>query len=184
MPSSSARSRAPYSVYFGDRAYYADQASSIAALRFLLDELGDDYFAHYQALRQKREHAVRMGANWYDLSPYPNFLVIDRLGVVRPELASPKAIDRAFFSADAGPAWSAEVRPRGVPVPRTGRRSPYRYRRHPATQAERRLAFALSEEGEPTIRGGRTMRRLPTYWDDLGRNNQRSWKSHRQTQWR
>lgn len=183
MPSSSRR-RAPYSVYFGDRAYYVDQASSVAALRVLLEELGDDYLTHYQALRRQREHAVLLGANWYDLSPYPSFLVIDRLGVERPELASPKAIDHAFFSAGTGPTWDEEVRPCGVPIPRTGRRSPYRYRRHPATQAERRQAFAVAEEGEPPIRGSRKFRQLPTYWDDLARTNQRSWKRQRRTQWR
>ncbi|WP_160195417.1 hypothetical protein [Microvirga sp. BSC39] len=42
------------------------------------------------------------------------------------------------------------------------------------------------EVGELGIRPGRIRRQrsLPTYWSDIPRQNERSWKSQRPTQWR
>lgn len=64
------------------------------------------------------------------------------------------------------------------PVPGTGSRSRYRgcYRR-PHTQAERRTAVWLVEDGEPRIRAQRRANYLPTRWDDLYRRTERNWKS-------
>lgn len=73
-----------------------------------------------------------------------------------------------------------------VPHTRGSRRSRQSdYLRYPKTQAERRLAAgAPVDEFEPTPRSARSRRHLPSAWDDQIRCNQRSWKSHRRTQWK
>lgn len=73
-----------------------------------------------------------------------------------------------------------------VPHTRGSRRSRQSdYLRYPKTQAERRLAGGGPvDEFEPAPRSARSRRYLPTAWDDQIRCNQRSWKSHRRTQWK
>jgi len=63
------------------------------------------------------------------------------------------------------------------PVPGTRKRSRYgNYIRRPYTQAERRDAVWLEEEGEPPIRASRRANYLPTRWDDMPRHTERCWK--------
>lgn len=64
------------------------------------------------------------------------------------------------------------------PVPGTSSRPRYgSYIRRPHTQAERRQACWLEEEGEPRIRAARRANYLPTRWDDQPRCMERGWKS-------
>lgn len=87
------------------------------------------------------------------------------------ELAPRKARDRFH-------TWNGEG-----PVPRTGRRRNYRFKRSIRTTQElRMIAGVLPEEGEPAWRGVR--RNLPTAWDDLFPHRDRSWKRHRRTRWK
>lgn len=87
---------------------------------------------------------------------------------------------------DAHTPWNEDLRPRGQPIPGTGKRGPYCYYRYPRTQRDRRLGYPVYEEGEPPIRGNRIPRMLPTCWEDLPRRSwrDRSWKRFRDTQWR
>lgn len=55
--------------------------------------------------------------------------------------------------------------------------------RHPRTQPERRLVAASLDQGIP-VRGKRRIRSLPTLWEDISKSQTRSWKAHRQHQWK
>lgn len=187
MLSESLRPCAPYSVFAGTRANFVGHATSFGALRALLSKLTAERSERFAELsRRRRDGFFDHGEPWHPLPGWFDFLVVDNRGDLRPDLDDVRKICRFFPSSNAfvDQGWNGDVRPRGAPIGGTGRRSPYRYRRHPATQAERRRAFAVAEEGEPPIRGGRKFRELPTYWDDLARTNQRNWKRQRRTQWR
>lgn len=82
--------------------------------------------------------------------------------------------------------WDGDVRPRGTPIPGTGKRvwcSMYRY---PRTQSERRMNQPVFDEGEPFIRNARMAFALPNAWDDRPRRNWniRNWKAFRRTRWK
>lgn len=119
-----------------------------------------------------------------------DYRVVDEWGVVRPDLEPHFMGTMAPYwnraaDADATP-WSAEVRPRGLPIAGTGRgRYRGRHWKHIAhTQAERRASCALEwEEGEVHIRARRNAVHLPSSWDESPRVIERSWKRHRKTQW-
>jgi hypothetical protein len=70
-------------------------------------------------------------------------------------------------------------------VPGTGLRLRYGrcWMRGPQTHSARRSDFDPIEEHEPRLRRARGTA-LPTAWDDLPRQHQRSWKKNRATQWR
>lgn len=72
------------------------------------------------------------------------------------------------------------------PVPRTGRRRFHsRYFRNVRTHsAIKASALVLVSDGEPPVRPCRNQANLPTCWDDVFRCTERSWKSHRATQWK
>lgn len=76
----------------------------------------------------------------------------------------------------------------GSPVPNVSkRRGGNGYWRWPRTQAERRLNQPDPEVrkwGEPPVRGRRTSASLPSAWDDIFRETQKSWKKQRRTQWK
>lgn len=76
----------------------------------------------------------------------------------------------------------------GRPVPNVSKlRGGAGYWRRPRTQAERRLNQRDSEArewGEPPIRGRRSSKALPSSWDDISRDKQKSWKKQRSTQWK
>lgn len=55
------------------------------------------------------------------------------------------------------------------------------YLRHIRTTQERRQWFAADEE---ILRLSRSPAQLPSYWSDIWRRTQRSWKAHRLTRWR
>ena len=82
--------------------------------------------------------------------------------------------------------WDGDVRPRGTPIPGTGKRvwcSQYRY---PRTQSERRMNQPVFDDGEPPIRGARMAFALPNAWDDRPRRDwgSRNWKDYRLTRWK
>ncbi len=88
-------------------------------------------------------------------------------------------------------AWRAKARNsfeyRNGPVPFTGRLVSYCYFRHPKTKAENRenSALAFDKDEYPIhIEKLRNRGKLPTAWDDLGRTNERNWKSFRRTQYK
>lgn len=54
------------------------------------------------------------------------------------------------------------------------------YLRHVRTTQERREWFA----SDAPLRGARSPKNLPTYWSDIWRKTQRSWKKFRKTQWK
>jgi len=95
-------------------------------------------------------------------------------------------LDAAF--AARAEAWRrrwrrllAEIPFRAAPVPFTGRRGGWVGFRRPRTTAEIAANAAALDDGIP-VRGRR--RNLPSAWDDLPRQVQRSWKAHRRTRWR
>lgn len=120
--------------------------------------------------------------------------VYDVRGRLRPELSVHWALPRQFDvppgklhrAVDWG--WDGDRRPRGAPIPGTGRSGGGSILRRPATQSERRQAFACVEDEVPVpcIRSRRQARRLPTAWDDTLRSDAShySWKRHRNTQWK
>lgn len=72
------------------------------------------------------------------------------------------------------------------PVPGIHGRRHYRYFRRPGTTPERRISFAIAEDGEPAPRAARNATNLPNSYDDIGRSNVecRNWKRFRKQQWR
>lgn len=65
---------------------------------------------------------------------------------------------------------------RDTPVPGTGRKWRYHGERKPKTKQER--------SQEVPTRAKRNSTNLPTSWDDIYSENQRSWKKFRKTQWK
>lgn len=125
---------------------------------------------------------------------HPHVEVVDARGRVRDEFSSPRKIlsyfncqpSRLGKMVDRG--WDADHRPRGTPIPGTGKSTPYgrMFYRRPRTQSERRLSFVIKEDGEPAIRKSRRASGMPTFWDDLPRKGwrDRSWKRYRSHQWK
>ncbi len=63
-------------------------------------------------------------------------------------------------------------------INRQGRRArAYGHWRGPRTSNEKRQAFVLKDEGEPSIRGRRNSNNLPTGWDDYYTHNDACWKT-------
>jgi hypothetical protein len=62
-------------------------------------------------------------------------------------------------------------------VPRTGKRPPYRFFRHPRNANVKRGLLGM----EDSLRG---IKVPPSNYDDLDRTCQRSWKQQRRTRWR
>ncbi len=180
--------RAPYEVFVGGRVFFAGFADSLCALRSLLHELQIQRRERFRALQAERQRALLEGQPLRPLPPYPFFLVFDRWGQLCPDLDSAGKIDRAFSSIKHAVSygWDGDIRPRGEPVPGTGRRFRYSrtYLRNPSTSQARRQAYFIKEEGEPEIRGRRRAHRLPSLWDDQPKTRERCWKQHRRTQWR
>lgn len=59
------------------------------------------------------------------------------------------------------------------------------YLRNVRTFAEHRAASGAEADGlSRLVRKARSTRNLPEAWDDIWRQNQRSWKKHRRRQWR
>lgn len=180
---------APYSVYLDEgRTRFVARVASLLELNDLLARLAEEHAEDYHRQEDRRNAAYRWGNPWRYLPLYREFraVVVDCRGVLRADLNSSWNI-RRFFSPlksaiDFG--WDGERRPRGFPVPGTGRRTAHcSYMRYPKTQRDRRWGVAVSDEGEPPIRGPRTAKGLPTAWDDQPRNKERGWKRHRATQW-
>lgn len=75
---------------------------------------------------------------------------------------------------------------RRMPVAGTSkRRGGGGYLRNVRTFAEHRAASAAEADGQGRlVRKARSTRNLPEAWDDIWRQNQRSWKKHRRRQWR
>lgn len=76
---------------------------------------------------------------------------------------------------------------RKTEVPFTGKRSGYRYYRHPKTTVERRQYFKDMydlDEYYFKVRSRRGFRALPNSWDDQVRHVERNWKSQRNHQWK
>lgn len=181
------RSLSPYSV-FADGSLVA-RAPDIQGLFDVLKTLSD-------GLREQRRVVVyQEGLVATELPPSRVHVeVFDARGVLRPELASFWSLGRYFNvpsdklhrARDHG--WDADHRPRGMPIPGTGRSSGYNLLRSPSTQSERRQDFFYSEDGEPSpsIRPRRRAHHIPTAWDDDIRSDygNRSWKRHRKTQWK
>lgn len=184
MLSATLRPCAPYAVFVASRSNLAGHAHSLAALHGLLCELSADRAQRFAERLQRRRDEFFLGAARNPIPGWPEFLVVDNRGELRPDLDDPRKIRRSFpaykHAIDGG--WNGDVRPRGMPIAGTGVRYG-RHRRHPQTQHERRWACPVMEDGEPTVRGRRRFRHLPSSWDDVARTNQRSWKSQRQTQW-
>ena len=185
MLSTPARPCAPYSVFVGNRSNFAGHAPSLRALYRLLCDLSAERAKRFAELSRRRRDEFYLHGTWDPLPGWPDFLVIDNRGELRPDLDDPRKIRRSFpahkHAVDGG--WNGDVRPRGTPIAGTGGRYG-RFRRHPHTQQERRWACPVVEEGEPVVRGRRRFRQLPSSWDDFARTNQRSWKHQRRTQWR
>ena len=55
--------------------------------------------------------------------------------------------------------------------------------RHPKTQQERKNSVSVDGD-EPKVRAKRNKRNLPTNWDDMSPERQRSWKKYRKTQFK
>ena len=146
---------------------------------------------HY-ILRDFRDLGFRVGdrvAINAELSGYERFpsecRVYDAKGNRRHDLESPDSQSFRNHWLTSEVLWTAELRPRGVVIPGTGKHVWCSSYRHPKTQAERRKAFRLADEGEPPIRGPRLPNHLPNLWDDRVRPlNQRSWKHFRKTRWK
>lgn len=184
-----ARPRAPYRVYRGDA--FVAAAPTLEHLCQLLEALEQQDLAARQAFEVARDR--RPGVFLVDRPAPPRPHVIDARGAERDDLCAPWAI-RHYFNHGTKTAprlaewpWDGDVRPRGAPVPGTGRRARYGrcYLRYPSTQRDRRLGHAVVEDGEPLPRGARRPHAIPNAWDDLPRRDRkdRSWKRHRATQW-
>lgn len=75
---------------------------------------------------------------------------------------------------------------KGSPVPGTGKSGNYGFFRSIRTYAEAKLnARVVNEEGEPSCRPSRRAEKLSgLMWDDNVRHVERSWKRHRDHQWK
>ena len=86
----------------------------------------------------------------------------------------------------------SHIPPKGVPIPGTGRCHMRGYcgHRYPQTSWHRRgvasleVAAADININPATIGGAGYAHPYPTGWDDIPRREQRSWKSHRQQQYK
>lgn len=180
------RNLSPYTVIADGR--FVDRARTISELFHVLRNLS-------QSLRDQGR-SIAFTNDYLDMGipDQTHVKVFDARGSERPELADYRAIHRRFNVSpgklhrvvDHG--WDAEHRPRGFPIPGTGRSSGYGFLRRPSTQSERRQAFLCSEEGEPvpSIRPRRRAHLIPNAWDDDLRSDygHRNWKRHRKTQWK
>ncbi len=183
---------APYLVFENDRL--VGRAPDLVSLHALLCARQEHWGKTPPIERPGLDDGPRALDLWALFPALPHRKVIDARGVERGEFCSPGRM-LAFFGCPPGrlhrmvdPGWDGDHRPRGRPIPGTGRRRSYSqaYLRRPRTQAERRQAFWLAEEGEPPVRPCRRIRALPTSWDDRPRKNwrDRSWKNFRATQWK
>lgn len=169
------KSRAPYSVC---RAGMPTQrAADLHALYRILCQVEEDIPA------ETRFYLREPG----DLD-YP-IKVFDALGLAREDLQRSWYIrwnfgPRLHGAVDYG--WDGDFRPRGRPIPGTGKRRWGFSLRYMRTQSERRQNQPIFEEGEPTIRGSRRIRSIPTAWEDYPRRDwdDRNWKGFRKTQWK
>jgi hypothetical protein len=127
--------------------------------------------------------------NMYHEDIEDDLRVFDAQHVLREDLKSSWKIRWVYGSRlkniiDYG--WDGDVRPRGTPIPGTGKRvwcSQYRY---PRTQSERRKNQPVLEDDEPVIRNARMAFALPNAWDDRPRRDwgTRTWKAFRRTRWK
>lgn len=186
-----ARSRAPYLVYAGEHFLFL--AADLQQLHgFLLEREAAAAIQEKQAL-ERRIRVVDRGAPWYDLPAVPMVSVFDNRRDRRPDLASAGSIRHHFSPRGRIAAhfvdrpWDGDIRPRGAPIPGTGRRVRYgrMYYRYPRTQRERRMGYSLIDEGEPGVRVARSAHVIPNAWDGLPRrgHEDRSWKRFRCKQW-
>lgn len=184
MQSPSSPNRAPYTVFHG--GLFVARVPTLEALVAVLSPAWVDRDAAIRARRAAGE------AHWF-LADHPPFEVFDSQGQSRPDLCSPARIRHQHGRRNGSlegvveRPWDGDRRPRGLPIPGTGvRRSYGRWLVFPQTQAERRWACPVVEDGEPGVRAARRAHMLPTAWDDWPKAcvEDRSWKRHRRRQWR
>lgn len=153
---------------------------SIPPWRFRVDPDTDAVFVRFgreRSLEPDEDYPRRV--NIYDENGYhlAGNDVLERLKARNAELES---IATPVFGWRRGGRLGREAAFRGGPVPGTGRIGHFRRFRRPKTQQERRAAG----EGGDLVRARRNAANLPTNYDDIFRNEDRSWKKHRRTQYR
>jgi hypothetical protein len=115
---------------------------------------------------------------------------IDHLYVMRDDFGGILTAEDFATPSPCRTGWSIYRRYRfwngDGPVPGLFRWRGRHYFRHPRTQNERRLAFAITDQGEVPPRARRNHRNLVNAYDDLRINAReiRNWKRYRRTQWK
>lgn len=185
MHTNQPRPRAPYSVF--ENGVFLRAVPTLTDLHALLVARLKAELFEREAFEKRRCSAGAYGIWLRDFQP-KELSVEDATGARRTDLETSWRL-RRFIEEHRGEdvVWDGDARPRGVPVPGTGRWSPYSKRyRHPATQQERAKSFWVAEEGEPPVRNARRWRELPSVWDDRPRASYgaKSWKLYRKHQWR
>lgn len=146
--------------------------------REALRELGAN-FIRYQVgpdFKTPRLHH-QFNQDWY-VTPY-SFVMLDDSG---------KPMSLADFE-DLVPArkqsrWSRPFGEYGVSHPGRKRSNGHYYRR-PKTISEKRMhSLVVNEDQEPAVRGSRKPSNLADSWDDICLYREKSWKSHRKTQYK
>jgi hypothetical protein len=192
-PSIPAPRCAPYRVFADD--LLVGSANTLESLYHLLDATHDRLRAERERLTALRARRLEAGVYLRPVPELPQLCVLDARGTLREEFSSAWRLLWFFdckahgLRARTDHGWNGDWRPRGEPVPGTGRphgRYGRNYYRRPGTQALRRQAYWIAEEGEPVPRGARGIRGLPTAWDDVPRRawRERSWKRYRDTQYK
>ena len=185
MHTSLPRRRAPYSVF--ENGVFQCAVHTLAALYEVVLAHGAKNAADREAFEARRLAAGAYGIWLRDFQPSV-LSVEDATGARREDLEASWRL-RRFIQDHRGEdvVWDGDCRPRGAPVPGTGRWSRYSKRyRQPATQQERTKSFWVAEEGEPPVRNARRWNELPSVWDDRPRASYgaKSWKAYRKHQWR
>lgn len=154
--------------HIGHRNLQIDEAKSVLLIRTGYSCLSDVHYGH---------HTIRVDFRDDDGHFIDPPIVMAWLAKVRRErlLTLQRRHDKRSY------------RFRHDPVPLTGKRGSYKHFRRVRTFPERREAAGLKgikEEVAAKPRAKRTVISLPSEWDDIGRQYQRSWKSYRRTQWK
>jgi hypothetical protein len=142
--------------------------------------------SHMRQTPYQAEH-THFGSTWRVRTDWTSYEVFDRNG-------HPLQVQKVLSTFDLKGyltrhhKWQVQHCDRGHgPVPHVSKsRGGLGWLRYIRTAQEIRLsALVLTEYGEIPTRAARNMSNLPTYWEDIRRNPQRSWKEQRKTrkQW-
>lgn len=185
---------APYSV-FSD-GHLVGRAQDIVQLFEIVDSETRKFYERREShIKSFRARHPSLSIPILAMPVYPCIRILDGRGQDRDEFSASWKIINYFggcspsrLGAMIDHGWDGDHRPRGRPVPGTGKGTSYSrmYYRRPRTQSERRQSFTVVEDDEPAIRKSRRASGMPTFWDDLPRKGwrDRSWKRYRSHQWK